>query len=315
MQTYFKHGMGDTIRLYFEIFKNNIGQIGEFPTVAIQKQSTSEWLNDSKDTWQITYNEISLTETTSGNLPGIYHLDITHIDNTSETYNCYFKNTGINTGNDFENHIFTGAVYVPDTSTYDSDTVLGNLDQIKNKDGNRTFDQSTDSLEAIVDIGISSLTLEEIENSAILSKEATLLSISGDIAKIDDGLFSEGGSISKVIVQPVQGNFNYARIKKQEVEIKLGDSPSISYNLNSDISSYSVWFMAKETYDTTTIAISSREITNYVSDATIGIGTIPLSIEDTNIEPGDYIGEIQLRNNNIILTPSEFKLKLLNSIF
>ena len=165
MQTYFKHGMGDTITLYFEIFRNNIPQIGESPVVAVQKRSTSEWLDDTKTVWASGYNTISMTEPSSGSLPGVYSLDITHIDNTAETYNCYFINSGANAINDFESHMFTGAVYVPPTSSYSSGTVLGNLDIMKNKDGNRTFDQADDSLEAISDNGLDATNLVDIADA------------------------------------------------------------------------------------------------------------------------------------------------------
>ena len=162
MQTYFKHGMGETITLYFELFKNNIGLTGESPVVAIQKMSSNEWLDDTKTIWESGYNEISMTEPSSGSLPGVYALDVTHIDITAETYNIYFSNTGLNAINDFESHSFTGAVYVPPTSNYSTGTVLGNLDIMKNKDGNRTFVQTTDSLEAISDNGLDATNLGDI---------------------------------------------------------------------------------------------------------------------------------------------------------
>lgn len=165
MQTYSKHGMGDTITLYFEIFRNNIGQTGQFPVVAVQKRSTNEWLTDTKTAWASDYNTISMTETSSGSLPGVYSLDITHIDNTAETYNCYFVNGGTNVITDFESHMFTGAVYVPSNSAYSSGTVLGNLDIIQNKDGDRTYDQATDSLEAISDTGLDATNLVDIADA------------------------------------------------------------------------------------------------------------------------------------------------------
>ncbi|MCK5606856.1 hypothetical protein KAR91_33445 [Candidatus Pacearchaeota archaeon] len=165
MQTYFKHGMGDTITLYFEIFRSNVGQTGESPVVAVQKRSTSEWLDDTKTVWASDYNDISMTETSSGSLPGVYSLDVTHIDGTAETYSCYFTNSGANTISDFESHMFTGAVYVPSSSAYSSGTVLGNLDIIKNKDGARTFDQATDSLEAISDTGLDATNLVDIADA------------------------------------------------------------------------------------------------------------------------------------------------------
>ncbi len=165
MQTYFKHGMGDTITLYFEIFRNNIGQIGESPIVAIQKRSTSEWLTDTKTAWASSYNTISMTEVSSGSMPGVYSLDITHIDNTAETYNCYFINGGANVITDFESHMFTGAVYVPPSSSYSTGTILGNIDIMQNKDGARTYDQATDSLEAISDTGLDATNLVDIADA------------------------------------------------------------------------------------------------------------------------------------------------------
>ena len=165
MQTYFKHGIGDTITLYFEIFRNNVGQTGQSPVVAVQKRSTSEWLTDTKTAWASGYNTIAMTEVSSGSMPGVYSLDITHIDSTAETYNCYFVNGGENVITDFESHMFTGAVYVPSSSAYSSGTVLGNLDIIKNKDGTRTFDQATDSLEAISDTGLDATNLVDIADA------------------------------------------------------------------------------------------------------------------------------------------------------
>lgn len=153
MQTYFKHGMGDTVTLYFEIFKNNVGQTGETPTVAIQKKSTSEWITDTLDGWQVGYSDVSMNEVNATNLAGVYTLDISHIDVTAETYNIYMKNGGMNApGNDFEAHYFSGAVYVPPLSTYGTGTVLGNLNEMKNKDGGQTFDRTKHSLEVVGDL-------------------------------------------------------------------------------------------------------------------------------------------------------------------
>lgn len=311
MQTYFKHGMGDSFRLYFEIFKNNVGQIGESPTVAIQKQATDEWLNDGLSAWLSggEYNDIALTEAPSGDLPGVYYLDISHIDDTAETYNCYFKNTGDNVGNDFESHQFSGAVYVPSSSAYTSETVLGHLDDIKHKDGNKTFDNTTDSLEALVDNGVSSADLD------VIAKEATSLAISGDIQAIDDGLFSEGGQISKVLVQPIQGNFSYTSIKNQRVETKRASTVDITYGLSQNISGYDVFFAVKEDYRDTDYVIAEKDITASVIDASIGTGLISLTAIETDLEDGDYIGELKLVKGSIIAKPIEFRLRISPTIF
>jgi len=168
MQTYFKHGMGDTVTLYFEIFKNNVGQTGETPAIAVQKKSTDEWLNDSLDGWQGGYNDVTINEVDATNLPGVYALDITHIDVTAEIYNVYMNNGGTNApGNDFEAHYFSGAVYVPSSSAYSTNTVLGNLNEMKNKDGAQLFDRTKHSLEVVGDLskeasvaGIGNYTIE-----------------------------------------------------------------------------------------------------------------------------------------------------------
>lgn len=153
MPTYNIHGMGDDIRLVFFIAENGIGVAGESPVVSVQKKSTEEWLNDGLTMWLSggEYNDILMEELDATNLPGVYHLDISHIDDTAETYNCYFKNTGVNAGNDFEAHHFSGAVYVPSSSSYGTGTVLGNLDEIKNKDGAQAFDRTKHSLEIVGD--------------------------------------------------------------------------------------------------------------------------------------------------------------------
>ena len=309
MQTYFKHGMGDALTLYFEIFRNNVGQTGESPTVAIQKKSSGEWLNDAKDAWQAGYNDIALSEASSADLPGIYNINISHIDDTAEVYDCYFKNTGDNVGSDFESHQFTGAVYVPSSSAYASGTVLGHLDDIKNKDGNKTFDPTTDSLEALVDNGVSSADLD------LIAKEATLLGVSGDIEDINSGLFDVGGDIAKVIVQPVQGNFDYTSIKNQRVEIKRGSSADIPYSLSQNISGYDVYFGVKKDYRSDTFDILEKDITAYVSDFATGTGTINLTVAETNLEDGDYIGEMRLEQGEEVVKPVEFRLRILPTIF
>ena len=305
MQTYFKHGMGDTLTLYFEVFRNNVGQTGETPTVAIQKKSTGEWLTDTLDAWDAGYNDIALSEASSADLPGIYNINISHIDETAETYDCYFTNTGDNAGSDFESHIFTGAVYVPSSSAYTSGTVLGHLDDIKHKDGNKTFDNTTDSLEAIVDNGVSSADLD------LIAKEATLLGVSGDIADIDDGLFSVGGEIAKIIVQPVQGNFDYTSIKNQRAEVKRASTADIPYSLSQGISGYDVYFGIKKDYRSDTFDVLEKDITAYVSDFATGDGIIPLSATETNLEDGDYIGELKLVQGDIIVRPLEFRIRIL----
>lgn len=201
MQTYFKHGMGEDITLYFEIFRNNVGQIGESPVVAVQKRSTSEWLTDTKTAWLPTYNTVSMTEPSSGALPGVYSLDVTHIDNTAETYNCYFINSGVNTITDFESHMFTGAVYVPPTSSYSSGTVLGNLDVIQNKDGARTYDQATDSLEAISDHGLSVTNLSDIAGAVWTEPSSGYLADTSTMGyMVNQGGISQGNNITNILV-------------------------------------------------------------------------------------------------------------------
>ena len=204
MQTYFKHGMGDVITLYFEIFRNNVPQTGESPVVAIQKRSTSEWLDDTKTVWASGYNEISMTEPSSGSLPGVYSLDITHIDNTAETYNCYFTNSGTNTISDFESHMFTGAVYVPPTSSYSAGTVLGNLDIIKNKDGARTFDQADDSLEAISDNGLDATNLVDIADAVWTQPSSGYLSDPTTMGyMVNQGGLSQGNNTVNILINDI----------------------------------------------------------------------------------------------------------------
>lgn len=152
--TYHKHGMGEVITLSFPITNNGAGVTGQSPVAAVRKKSSGQWLNDAKTAWQAGYNDITMAELDATNLPGVYTLDITHIDSTSEEYQVFYKNTGTYSGVDFESHIFTGAVYIPASSSYSTGTVRGLLDQMRNKDVNRTFDQATDSLEAQADASV-----------------------------------------------------------------------------------------------------------------------------------------------------------------
>lgn len=215
MQTYHRHGMGDEIVLALSLFKNGQGLTGKSPVAAIRKKSTGEWLNDAKTAWQAGYNDIALAELDSTNLSGIYTLDITHIDETSEEYQVYFKyNDGTNDYVNFESHLFTGEVYVPASSSYATGTIRGLLDTMRNKDVNRTFDQATDSLESIRDNwtatailnGINAITLQVYETDtttpisdvaiSIFNSDETLIlgtyrtDVNGQLlANLDDGTY------------------------------------------------------------------------------------------------------------------------------
>lgn len=169
-----------------------------------------------------------------------------------------------------------------------------------NKDVSETFDRETDSLEALRDT---------------LATTASVESLSADVEYTNRFLNNNVTMVDKLIVQPVQGNFSYATIKKQEVEVKAGDTPEIPYDLNADITGYIVEFGVKETYDSETYIIEPKDITGFTLIPSAGTGTIPLSADETNIERGDYIGEIKLTKDDIVNTPSEFRLRILSSVF
>lgn len=265
----------------------------------VRRELTGEFLDDVAGTFATTATDIYISLVEDGTVRGRYEVT---------------ENRTVWPDGQYLAAIYKQGGASPSTS---ADQIIGSGEL------NITNDIEIDN--SFINSSINSLDLE-LDNLAL---ETTLLAVSADIQNIEidieeSGLSLESTSqaireditgLSKVIVQPIQGNFSYAKIKKQEVEIKRGDSPSISYNLNDNITPYTVWFTAKETYDSTTFAMSAREITSDVISATNGTGTIELNTLDTTIPVGDYIGEIQLRDGSTIITPSEFRIHILDSIF
>lgn len=321
MMTYHKHGMGEAITLNLEIIVNGQGKIGQTPVAVIKKHSTGEWLNDAKTAWQAGYNDIAMVEVDSVNLPGVYALDISHIDQTAETYDCYLKNTGTYAGVSFEAHQFTGAVYIPPSSSYSTGTVIGMLDQMRNKDANRTFDQATDSLEALKDAGVG------VDLTPVLNAIAALQADLGDPSVDATTIYAKIQALQAAVVAiPVVNilsatkgaiQVSYAKTGGT-VEVVKGDTISIPYGpLGKDITGRKVYFAAKQILGGATYSIAIKEITAQIINAATFTGTIPLTSAELNLTAGNYYAEIESRASDGTSTPAtelKFTLKVVDQV-
>ena len=100
--------------------------------------------------------------------------------------------------------------------------------------------------------------------------------------------------------------------KKADLNILRGDSYSISVNMGMDLTGTTVFFTAKPalTDDATdTTAVISVEVTSH-DDAANGVTTIALSPTDTNVAPGEYYYDIQVKNGSDITSIAPRKLKV-----
>lgn len=166
-------------------------------------------------------------------------------------------------------------------------------------------------------------------NVSTLALESTSLALSADIQNIDldtTGLALESTSLSlsadiqnieagdKIIVQPVQGNLSYNSIKNQRVEIKQNSTAEIGYSISSDLSGYEVYFGIKEKYRDTEYILEEKNITSDLTEVSTGTGFIKLTDIETDIEDGDYIGELKVTKIGVKARPIEFKIKILPSL-
>ena len=94
--------------------------------------------------------------------------------------------------------------------------------------------------------------------------------------------------------------------KKADLYLIRGDSQSINFSVNMDITGYTLFFTAKSALPTgndDSDAVIEVEVTEH-TDPTNGITVIPLSATDTNITPGTYYYDIQLvKDGNVISIP------------
>ncbi len=107
-----------------------------------------------------------------------------------------------------------------------------------------------------------------------------------------------------------------ARIRP-DIEIIRGDTTSIDFTSNGiDLTGSTVFFTAKTAIDNdvddSTAAIAV-EVTDH-TDPTAGVTVIPLSSTDTNIEPGEYFYDIQIKNGDTVTSIEPRKLEIIADV-
>lgn len=91
--------------------------------------------------------------------------------------------------------------------------------------------------------------------------------------------------------------------KRPDIELIRGDSATIDFNLaGTDLTGATVFFTAKPTISNgadDSDAVISVEVTDH-TDPENGTTVIPLSSTDTNVTPGTYYYDIQVKNGTNI---------------
>ncbi|MBI5587708.1 MAG: hypothetical protein HY889_05000 [Deltaproteobacteria bacterium] len=122
---------------------------------------------------------------------------------------------------------------------------------------------------------------------------------------------SGGGGGTTVVVLPYSGSVQASYAKDGlMVEVIQGDSVSIPYDLATDLTGWTVRFGAKGSVADTAYAIAVKDITSFVTDLTNGRGLIPLTTAETSLAPGNYLGEIEIRKDNQVVTAMRFTVKI-----
>lgn len=95
--------------------------------------------------------------------------------------------------------------------------------------------------------------------------------------------------------------------KKADLFIIRGDTVSLPFTVDMDLTGATVYFTAKSTISNSaddSDKVIQVEVTNH-DDPTNGVTTIPLSSTVTNVAPGTYYYDIQIKDvgNNITSIP------------
>ncbi len=106
---------------------------------------------------------------------------------------------------------------------------------------------------------------------------------------------------------------------RPDIEIIRGDTDSITFTLDSDgtpvdLTGSTVFFTAKSSLDDADVdAVISIEVTRH-SDPTNGTTIIPLSSSDTDITPGEYFYDIQVKNGSNVTSIRYRKMEILTDV-
>ena len=104
---------------------------------------------------------------------------------------------------------------------------------------------------------------------------------------------------SFVQVLPFSGSVSVGYAKAGTVtEIVAGDTVSIPYDIDTNLTGKKIYFAAKASESDTTYAIAVKEITSYLTDVVNGLGTIPLISAETILTAGIYKAELEIRNTD-----------------
>lgn len=105
---------------------------------------------------------------------------------------------------------------------------------------------------------------------------------------------------------------------KPDLKIIRGDTSSINFTLEGvDLTGSTVFFTAKAVIDddvTDAAAAIAVEVTSH-TDPTAGITVIPLTASDTNVTPGEYFYDIQVKKaDGTIVSIPKRKLEVFEDV-
>ena len=120
-----------------------------------------------------------------------------------------------------------------------------------------------------------------------------------------------------VSVLPYPGEFNNPfAVKSRIVEYPKNTDNSFPYDLNSDITGYTVKFMLKKNLSDSDASaiIALKDTTANVTTPADGLGLVPLTMAESNIEPLDYYAEVQTLSGATVKQRWFFKLRIVENI-
>lgn len=150
----------------------------------------------------------------------------------------------------------------------------------------------------------------EIKGSGFVEADDSLEALSNAIDVIPPG----GDTIS-VIAFPGQFVSSFS-MRGEKIEYPRRTENSIPYDFGSNIAGMTINFMAKlkQADSDASAAIALKDITSSVTDAASGLGLIPLTEDESNIDENKYYAEVQAVSAGKVVQRWFFTLSIIHNV-
>ncbi len=151
--------------------------------------------------------------------------------------------------------------------------------------------------------------------AAVWAYLTSALTVTGSIGKLltdnIDAPISEAGGAAVVIPVMTGRAYSATILQNRTVEIVQGDTPTLTFDFNTDYTGWTPYFGAKSKLADEDYAIDPKAAT--WTDAAEGQGYVVLTAADT-ATVGKFLGEIELRNGDSRHTPIKFTLIIVGAV-